>query len=470
MSSRLTTLPALPFLVPAILEALKASGIYREITETVPGEADLYCAKYLKLHGGIVLTSDSDLLVHDLGSKGTVSFFSDIKPVGEDAPEQLRTQILDPVALSGRFNLHESYGLISLAFEMHMDQHGTFPSQLSKAQDLKAITQHPQMFSDFLEEYTALPDDPSVQGSHAETFRALRCLDPRTSEYVLQFHSLAILAGQSFVGKKATSVSPHVFLPFLLDCPIRMTAWGLSTFIRQLAYGLVNLIVPQNEQVSDVFEHRKQIEQSQGRNLAIPSLSEISEACTAISNGYHNLHAKLPKMKESEIWIAVALQQNIDKSDLNIKTPTVQLFNQTLGELERSDGNVLSWNVIQFFAQLQASLYSLRMLKQISAVVIAVKSTETPNSVLRLSALLESLPALIDYPDLRSAPSKFRNSETADFLGFVKQVLRALEYDYEPAKESKASKKKRIREQANSNVPASKSRSSNPFDVLRADL
>ncbi|EKD21432.1 DNA replication initiation factor cdc45 [Drepanopeziza brunnea f. sp. 'multigermtubi' MB_m1] len=474
--SCLTTLPALPFVVPAILEALNASSTYRGVTETVPGEADLYCANHLKKYGGIVLTSDSDLLVHGLGSKGAVSFFGDIAPVGNDEPDQLRTQWFSPADLSIRLGLPKSHGLTSLAFEMHIDPHGSFQNLLSKARSLKAVTEQPQIFQDFLKEYTEVPDEPIISAEHAGTVQALRSLDPRTSEYVLQFNSLALISGQPPVSRQATSVSPHVFLPFLLDCPVRTTAWEVSSAVRQLAYGLVNLIVPDDEQVSWVFEHRKQIDQSKGRGLNVASLSEVPGACLYLIERFERLRLKLLNLKESEVWIAVALQQDIESSHSNSKTPSIQLFIQAWGKLECSDvKGSFSWDVVHFFAQLQATLFSLRMLKQTSNIVIATRSTKIPDSLLRLNQLLDSLPALIEYPNNRSAASISRKSETATFLAFIKRVLTALDYDCQPrvclpaAKENKASKKKRKREAAATDTPVSKIRSNNPFDVLGDD-
>jgi len=88
----LTALPPVPFLVPAILDTLRVSGTYRSMVEIVPGEADSYCARYLKQSGGIVFTGDSDLLVHDLSSVGAVCFFKDI----ESTPDGAHTVSLIP--------------------------------------------------------------------------------------------------------------------------------------------------------------------------------------------------------------------------------------------------------------------------------------------------------------------------------------------------------------------------------------
>ncbi|MBE7179732.1 MAG: hypothetical protein INR71_00735 [Terriglobus roseus] len=74
--SHLRLLPPAPFVVPAVIEALRESG-YRDVVRVVPGEADPYCAEDVRLHGGFVVTGDSDLLVYDLGQVGGVVFLQD---------------------------------------------------------------------------------------------------------------------------------------------------------------------------------------------------------------------------------------------------------------------------------------------------------------------------------------------------------------------------------------------------------
>ncbi len=233
--SGLTALPPAPFLVPAVLEALKGSDQYKDIIEVVPGEADLYCAKYLQQHGGTVLTGDSDLLVHDLGLEGAVGFFKVI----QGSSGSLQCEIYHPTAIVDRLGLPKSHKLHSLAFEMFMDNHGTFPQLLARAKNLEAIKLYGIMYEDFLKEYVTLPSDTNTSNPRsAATLLVLRQLDPRISEYVLQFPSLAELAGQSPVLHAIESSAAHVFLPFLLDCPIRTNAWEMSTATRQLAYRL----------------------------------------------------------------------------------------------------------------------------------------------------------------------------------------------------------------------------------------
>ena len=80
-----TRLPKPPFLVPAVIEALRNSQDWAPLIQVVPGEADTYCAQDVRQNGGIVLTSDSDLLVQDLGADGRVSFFWDVEYISSAA-------------------------------------------------------------------------------------------------------------------------------------------------------------------------------------------------------------------------------------------------------------------------------------------------------------------------------------------------------------------------------------------------
>ena len=80
-------IPIPAFAVPAILEALRSSKRYGHLTHLVPGEADEFCASHVSREGGALLTSDSDLLLYDLGQTGSVVFFNDIEFAAEGITE-----------------------------------------------------------------------------------------------------------------------------------------------------------------------------------------------------------------------------------------------------------------------------------------------------------------------------------------------------------------------------------------------
>jgi XPG domain containing len=459
---KLSSLPPSPFLVPAVLETLLDSRQYRELTEVVPGEADPYCAKYLSQHGGIVLTGDSDLLVHDLGN-GSVSFFRDIAFHDNGT---LNSQIYRPRVIAKRLDLPESHGLHAFAFEVSLDSHGTFRKLLVDAQSLKSATANPSEFKCFLKEYNQHP--PLEAKDPSDLTRLLRSLDPRISEYVLQYPYFARIAGQDEVVEGSQTF--HVFLPFLLDHPARTNAWEVSSAIRQLAYGLINLIVPESQQRTTVLEHRKQQDKSTGRELQLPNSLQIPEACADITTLYSQLGKSFPGVSESYIWTAFAIHQEIEYSYSRAKTPLSKLIVQQLADLE-NEYNIkhkrkdFTWDLVHFFAQIQGSYYSFRILKQIISLMVSHGPAQSlPEPLLHLHRQLESLPRISELPGMdrvsliisglgKGAISTISNHISSDEEGTVK-----------PQESRRALMKKRKRKQSSAYISSGPS---NLFEVLR---
>ncbi|KAL8938978.1 MAG: hypothetical protein Q9216_003604 [Gyalolechia sp. 2 TL-2023] len=129
-------LPAPPFLVPAVLDAL-ATSKYASVASIVPGEADPYCALAARDEGGgVILTSDSDLLVYDTGIHGSsVVFFNSIELFASETKaghpnSVLRANIFHPPSISKRLNLP---GLQRLAYEIKSDPSIGLSEALSRA-------------------------------------------------------------------------------------------------------------------------------------------------------------------------------------------------------------------------------------------------------------------------------------------------------------------------------------------------
>ena len=467
----LTNLPAPPFLVPAILEALQISEFYTAITEIVPGEADLYCARFLKEHGGVVFTGDSDLLVHDLGPNGAVTFFKDTEVTPDDKAGALHSQIYHPAAIADRLCLPNSHGLQALAFEMIIDSHGTFPKLLAQATTLKAIKKHEKMYQDFCKEYMPLNAEIEGLGPESSIFQAL---DPRISEILLQFPSLAKLAGQDPAAGNPSQDTPHMFLPFLLDCPVRTSAWELSTSVRQLAYGLVNLIVPEDQRRFTVYEHRRQQKNSSGREWQLPSISEIPEACMGVVNLLTRLEEKLHKVLKGDSWLAVAMCQDVEWAYSLDKTPLICLVMEQLFDLRDSTKyhKNYSWDIIQFLAQIQGSYYSFRILKQIISFLIAQHDNNLlPKAIRLLHRRLESLRGFCDVPDLNHMVSLYEKIERNGILKVAHEVLEIEEpASVEPIEASIKSPRKKGKRKgfmASIEPSTSKKNSRNPFELLR---
>ncbi|KAL3420086.1 DNA replication initiation factor cdc45 [Phlyctema vagabunda] len=466
-----TKLPAVPFLVPAVLEALLQSHKYAELTEVVPGEADLYCAKYLKEDGGIVLTGDSDLLVHDLGTKGAVAFFREIESRLDSNDQTLAAEVYHPTAILKRLSLTEPNGLQSLAFQIVMDQHASFPNVVKDAKSSKAIKKFSSEFQTFMGEYLPVKVVSHERlftkfGTNLERTRAvLKALDPRISEFVLQFPYFAELTGKmpSKVTREAEEI--HVFLPFLLDCPTRTNAWEPSTAVRQLAFSLVS-IASDHRKTFTVFEHRKQQKGAKGKELQIPIYSDIPAACTAIIKLIDNLHEILPTLSETDAWTALAIYQEVEWASSYEKLSLCATLSSN-GKLAIGS-RTLSWDIVHFLAQLQGSYYSLRMLRQISSLVLAYMGPEvSPQYLQILNSKLKRLPELRLYPEMSQIKNVLQILQGGSYVKAAQDILGISEQN---TVKSIDEKKKRKREQAEANSSSkSRARSNNPFDMLGDD-
>ncbi|KAF5661837.1 hypothetical protein FHETE_8243 [Fusarium heterosporum] len=118
---------ALPpsFHVPAIIDALRSSR-YAKFVHLVPGEADTYCAQHVSESSGTVLTSDSDLLVHDLG-KGSVVFLRDVYL---DEQSHLACASFSPTFICEKLKLASSAEICRFAYERKCSPHSTLPQLL----------------------------------------------------------------------------------------------------------------------------------------------------------------------------------------------------------------------------------------------------------------------------------------------------------------------------------------------------
>ncbi|RFU33624.1 hypothetical protein B7463_g2713, partial [Scytalidium lignicola] len=431
-------LPAIPFLVPAVVEALIDSEEYRRATIVVPEEADLYCAKYVSQQGGIVFTGDSDLLAHELGSDGAVSFFQDIEVHTDGASENLYSQVYRISTIINRLGLPPAYGIKTFAFEMFMDPHGTFRRLLMQAISLKAVTAHKDMYDEFAFQYMPLKTDPlqTREPAYKDQWFLLRSLDPRISEYILQFDTFRKVAGVSLDAGKDIEDSIHIFLPVLLDCPTRTNAWEMSISIRLSAYALINLIVPEDQQKFTVVEHVKQLNKNGGREWQLPSIDEISDALTALIKFLEKVQEKLPGLSGFDYWTAVAVCQDVQWSSSNGKA---SLCDTVLRNHGSSGSNPLrhhkySWDIVHFYALAQGSYYSFRILKQIMDLLASQKDRyPIPEITPQLSQVLETLPKLQDLPNFGEIVS-IRENNYKPVSGCVKA---AAEKDWEEEKEKK---------------------------------
>ena len=222
-------IPAAPFLVASVIETILESK-YAAVTDVVPGEADTFCAVAARKagRGALILTNDSDLLIHDTGPDGSIAFLTQVEISTEDGDtkhsktcDTIRVNCFRSLEIAQRLDLENCK---RLAFEIKCNPSTTLQAAIQ-------CTKRPPLDASALEEFLSEFDpelsvlDGSQQDRGLDWDRQIyRYLDPRVSELVLQ------LINQ-------TSIQPiNIYLPSLIEDPDRASAWSSTAEDRAFTY------------------------------------------------------------------------------------------------------------------------------------------------------------------------------------------------------------------------------------------
>lgn len=434
-SNRLKALPAPPFLVPAIIETLLESR-YSPFVSVIPGEADAYCADAARQFGGVIFTSDSDLLVHDLGPTGKVVLFRDLETIHLPSRGKcLKTQQYHPTGIAKRFGLPN---LVKLAFFMSQDHHKSFTENTRLAAKDTPMSAD---FSEFAEQYGSLPRlsklamEDTVQDNNLS--KTLSRLDPRISEII---HLVRLKENQvvTQTPQDSSSVNLDMYLPFLLDDPTRTSAWRSGVSIRVQAYSLLRLL---NSSIGQVTEFERKGTRVAGTAATLADASGLTTMVKECLETLQHDFQQYPSLSKPARWRAVAVRLVCQSNLQNDKPPP------TSSEINRlvtaSRDGMLSWSFIHASAQMQASIYSYRMLSQISHVVkdlLEGGDHEILVPLQNLSTMLDDLPSLGELLDETTA----KNDGEADAVRMaVLNTLQNLGITQESETSSKKKKKRK---------------------------
>lgn len=436
--------PTIPpsFHVPAIIDTLRLSSRYAELVHLVPGEADAYCAQHVSHSGGTVLTSDSDLLVHDL-EKGSVVFLRDIY---RDDQSHLACARFSPAHICEKLKLSSSE-ICRFAYERKSSPHSTLPQLL---QDCARPISDQIGYNEFCREYLDHVVASVPVSAHGTPIH-IDYLDPRISEMVLQ------------LAKKGHQIKeldyPKIFLPILLESPQRGSAWEQSTPIRQLAYTIARWIIP--GPISSVQEYRR-VNTTVQKGRQVPMLSEkVAKSWAQETVRLMSSIKPGTRGDTTRAWYILYLILDIrychEEGKHSHALQTIE------ASLQKPVFKRVSWDTIHFVAHLQAAYYSFRLLKQ-------VISLEQPKSILpELRDMLSSLPPLEECPNIESTIEFLQASNEARVYETVaKSVpLPNIDMGTKPKRTVKDKKRKIIKETS----PKTKARVTKPgtrnmFDLL----
>lgn len=411
-------IPPAAFIVPAVLDAIFGSK-YAAVCTVVPGEAEVYCAAAAKQSGAIVLSNDSDLFVHDLGFNGSFVFLSSAElRANDDHDEGLREDICQTIRLSifRPRDIAERLGLDNLqqlAYEFQRRHSQTLPEALENAKKHQG-GEH-EGFQYFVEQYITEPSVSESQQFSQESLARIsshgRLLDPRVSETICQLESKA-------------QQTVHASLLCLIEDPARSSAWLVSSSHRYFAYSIYGTFCNDQTEASSpvIIELTRRGQSFAADEIPIFSYDGLVDFALRLHKQLDEYRSQFSELHKPLVWRLYALSQVYHWYLNTSRTPPSReaLTRAMTGRHKRRP----SWDDIHLSAQIQAVLYSLRMIKQMLGYTAAFPNTFSDPVLQNLATVLADLPnmALLIPSDLELA-AQMSDSDVDDILNKLAAIL-----------------------------------------------
>ncbi|ROW09808.1 hypothetical protein VMCG_02311 [Cytospora schulzeri] len=447
-------LPIPAFIVPATLDALRSSERYGHLIHLVPGEADSFCADDVKSKDGTVITSDSDLLLYDLGSSGNVVFLSDLD-VPADGVKNITALTYSQSALCDKLSLDTGrQGLLSFAFEMKMDPYRSAASLVSRSKRQHSATTFASEFADFESQYLNSP------GASLTTPEYISFLDPRISEFVLGWTGNA--AFETLTPNTLPTESAVLYLPPLLDRWDQASAWNLSTTIRQLAYSFCR---GTQDTRSTVVEYRRTLSRaSKGQAVELLEDVQVAELLGELLSLCRKTIKKTTGPSQLQWAVFCLCQEFRHASNEENESLAMKLWRKASKSKGQLDPG--SWDAMHLAAQIQGTLYSLRILYQVLRCQIGhlVTSADLAGQVAKLLKYLSTLPPIAGFPlapDMRNLFGRLQQAGMLGPLADISGLSGPLAFN-ERGSKSRGEKRTGKQSQGQANTLSSL----NPFDIL----
>lgn len=290
-------------------------------------------------------------------------------------------------------------------------------------------------------------------------------LDPRISELAIQSQ---IMEESGTVPGPPSARGPErlsMFLPIMTDDIKKKSSWTMSTPLRQTAYGLLQITSPFRSE--SIIEYRS-LDLTSGRSgrlVDIPDGSEAIQECISLSE---NLRDIRQRQESSELqWFSYAICLEVDWAMSEERTAlSTDILARAINTSTREEE--YSWALIHFTAQIQATYYSLRMLKQALRVVDSL-GEGLPGPLQSLRDALETLPAINEWPTVDTIPKLLESLGQAGFQ-VITDMLNIPAIDLSQFKQqlnrSGRQKNKKTSTYRAAHVTRGSGSSSNPFAIL----
>lgn len=397
--------------------------------EIVPGEADVYCARHVKKSnsGTAVLTSDSDLLAYSLGSEGSVILLNSLEistqslsSSSEEEEGTGRTQVLGTRyhARSLASKLGISCSLQRFCFHRSLDATmGTAELKLRCGPlSLQLGPDREQEWKKFLQQYSTddvgyqIEDEQAMVEEKSEyVMRArkisplyLQGLDPRVAELITQFQNLNPHSSEAGIRNGRSEADDdcsekecimQIYLPVLLEDPSRDSAWSYGRWIRQLAYTMLKQYMLSS--IAGASRLRLTVKEWHRRGPRIVGLpvnthisshqqhAQIDSLLQSYHSHQHSIRATEAAMASpssasiSNFWKSFALSQVSEQRNLDGKAPPGTAWAKRYLGRQVAPYTPISWDDVHDQASVEAVLYSMRILKQIAWLCLAIGASST---------------------------------------------------------------------------------------------
>lgn len=441
--------------VSAIVDGLRKSS-FRKAVELVPGEADLYCARWAKKQETCVLTNDSDLLVHDIGLHSRVAFLKDIHITGRQ-DSFISFLEFHPRSIAERLDVSD---LASLAFHAYRDKTCSL-SEIVSMTKTSAVLENE--FHDFMISYTNPERPPLLRAldfsSGISSEDLCRDLDPRTLEVVLQ------LRPDKTDGPCRTSVV-HVFPPHPIDDIDRAWAYQPTQDLRITVYSLLRFVEPTLSQISECFRKDK------SRSTSILSL----HAPSAVTERSHELatwiaatlgfYSALPPAGR---WRALAASAVLGSKRSHTKS--LPCSDVVIPVVLNHALLPFTWPLLHFQAEVQATLWTLHLAREFLVVIARLRTVlqidgAHERGLKELGEALESLPCLAEVFDWRDCTAGRAEDELLEVVEALTDLSAGSQEEMGRSSKRRHNRKKEKRkrnEKATTRPPGEKA---NVFNIL----
>jgi hypothetical protein len=302
-------------------------------TQTVPGEADDWCASHAKESArSIIFTSDTDLVLYDYQPDTLIVFLHDADisaGIHAYSPTEIRKQL-------------QVKSLVTFAYAL---LEGPQDSAKLLAHQAQGVDQNSVRYVEFASRYIAKVPMPAYLGD--PNLAGPPRIDVRLSEFVHQtFDNIEY---------------PHVYLPLLIEEPNQASAWNVGRDIRKLTYTLLA-----TKEYTVVQEYRRKAQGISVQEVAIYPQSFDQAPVEDLEQQMHNLKewATTRSVGPELLWPLFGL--SLVLAELNTP-PAIPLVQRVLnGDFDNS------WAFVHLNARIHAALYSLRMLRQMISIGEAI--------------------------------------------------------------------------------------------------